>query len=134
MSGLLCRRSVSDPVRAECAVFAGEVVELPQSVHAAADGPDLVFQGDDDKGDLIQGGIFDGHVGAIHPDPFRQGLQQIGVLLFQLVEQSAVLEHEGHSSSRARRNPGLPVLRVRAGAKALFSDSGQALNLVSETR
>jgi hypothetical protein len=44
---------------------------------------------------------------------------------------------EAHSVaplSRARRNPGLPVLRVRAGAKALLSDSGHALNLVSETR
>jgi len=28
----------------------------------------------------------------------------------------------------------LPVLRVRAGAKALLSDSGHALNLVSEIR
>ena len=44
---------------------------------------------------------------------------------------------EAHSVSplsSARRNPGLPILRVRAGTKALLSDSGQALNLVSETR
>lgn len=44
---------------------------------------------------------------------------------------------EAHSISplsRARRNPGLPVLRVRAGTKALLSESGHALNLVSEMR
>ena len=42
--------------------------------------------------------------------------------------------HDFSPSIDARRKPGLPVLRVRAGMNAFLSDSGQALNLVSDTR